>query len=461
MTGSVTNLGPIAQSLMPPATPPAVPVSIVPIIDDAFEEKVLACMYRINDFAAVAAQHVKASYFGNPMRRNLAKMANEFWLSYGAVIKDASLVHEIKALVDLKVIRADEARDYGNYILRLNKIDISDYKWVLYKLVQFVKHRELKAVINDAVAKHMPKGEFDKIEKALLEALAITSRPDPTVYKYMDTNNVDSRAVRRERASKTAALGIPTGIPEMDRTLSKGGWYRKELYVIMAPTKTGKTFSLLWFANFAAQQGFNVLFFTLETSTEVLTDRMDAMNTQIETNMLKGSANHVATILKSKHWSGDVFFLEYPTKTCTVGEIERRIEKFERESGISVDMVVVDYGDLLKAKYRMDNKLDEQAGIFEDLRGVAGKYGLPVLTATQVNRTGTGKAVNDGTDVSGTFEKIMIADEVIALSAKKDELREGKLRISFAESRNSAGKTFMIKTNYAAGTFYKEFVAVE
>jgi len=63
--------------------------------------------------------------------------------------------------------------------------------------------------------------------------------------------------------------------------------------------------------------------------------------------------------------------------------------------------------------------------------------------------------------VSGTFEKIMVADSIIAFSAKDDELAEGKLRITFSESRNNERRSFLIKTNYAAGTFYKEFVKIE
>jgi replicative DNA helicase len=370
-------------------------------------------------------------------------------------------VHELKALVDKKIIPKSEMLTYGHYIANLSKTDVSDYKYVLDRLVTFVKHREYRAPINDAVSKYLPKNDFESIEKTMGKVLSISTKPAPEPYKYMDGKNIEARAVLRERASKVSRVGIPTGIPEMDRTLAKGGWYRKEMYILMAGPKRGKTMALLWFANFAAKTGFNVAFFTLETSTEVLADRLDAQNTMIETKMLVGNSNHVKSILKSKKMEGDIFFFEYPTKTCTVAEIERQVAKLERETGPDIDMVIVDYGDLVKPAYRMENKLDEQATIFEDLRSLAGKFAIPVLTATQVNRTGTGKAVNDGTDVSGTFEKIMVADGIISLSAKNDELKEGKLRISFAESRNNERKSFLVKTNYAVGTFYKEFIKIE
>jgi replicative DNA helicase len=431
------------------------------IIDTAFEDKIIACMFRIGDFAAVAAAYLKPSYFGNPMRQNLAKMSIEFWQKYGALIKGRSLAHEVKTLVDKKIIQPKEANVYGNYILDLSKTDISDYKYVLEKLVEFIKNREYRQAIDDAVGKYLPKGDFERIEKLMAKVAAVSTKPSPKPYAYTDPANIEARAIQRERVAKIIRAGISTGIPEMDKTLSKGGWYRKELYIIMAPPKRGKTMGLLWFANFGAKQGFNVAFFTLETAIEILTDRLDAQNAMIETKMLVGNANHVRSILSTKKIPGEIFFFEYPTKTCTVAEIDRQVAKLERDTEKGVDMIVVDYGDLVKPAFRKENKLDEQADIFEDLRGLAGKYSVPILTATQINRSGTGKAVNDGTDVAGTYEKIMVADGVITFSAKNDELKEGKLRISFAESRNNERKTFLVKTNYAAGTFFKEFIKIE
>lgn len=109
------------------------------IIDDAFEDKVMACMFRVNDFASVASVHLRPSYFGNPMRRNLAKLANDFWHKYNAIVRGPAFAHEIKDLLDKKIIQPDEAKDYGNYVMRLYNADISDHQWVLDKLVEFIK----------------------------------------------------------------------------------------------------------------------------------------------------------------------------------------------------------------------------------------------------------------------------------------------------------------------------------
>ena len=103
----------------------------------------------------------------------------------------------------------------------------------------------------------------------------------------------------------------------------------------------------------------------------------------------------------------------------------------------------------------------EEAHIGKGLRALGGKFCIPVLSATQVNRQGSDKALVKGRDVRGTWDKIADADEVITFSGSDEELAEGHLRIHFSESRNSMTKTFKIKTSYNFGRFYKEFVEEE
>jgi replicative DNA helicase len=229
----------------------------------------------------------------------------------------------------------------------------------------------------------------------------------------------------------------------------------------MAPPKFGKTMALSWFANVAAWQGFNTAYFTFEVSKEVLSNRLDAMNTDIETKLLTDKRMYAAKKLASKLPKGCLEIFEYPTKSCTVAEAERQIRKLEIERGIILDFAVFDYGDIMRPMRFYNDKLAEQATIFEDIRALGGKFGIPVLTATQVNRIGTGKAITTGVDVAGTYEKIMVADCVITLSATREEKKAGKMRIHFAESRNNESKTFLIETKYGYGRFFGAFVEEE
>ena len=89
---------------------------------------------------------------------------------------------------------------------------------------------------------------------------------------------------------------------------------------------------------------------------------------------------------------------------------------------------------------------------------MAWRCSCPVVTASQVNRAGAGKQLIGGTDVAGSFEKIMVADEIITISATDEELAQGIARLHFSQSRNSGTATITIETAFDRGRFYKNFV---
>jgi hypothetical protein len=173
------------------------------------------------------------------------------------------------------------------------------------------------------------------------------------------------------------------------------------------------------------------------------------------------SIKAVAEKLKSKKPDGELIVFEYPTNTLTCAEIERQIKKIELEKGIKIDMIVVDYLDIMKPLRRREDRLVEEADICKGLRALAGKFVVPVLSATQVNRQGSDKTIITGKDVRGTWDKIADADTIITLSATADELSKNQLRVHFSESRNNESKTFVISTAYNMGRFYKEFLREE
>jgi replicative DNA helicase len=256
--------------------------------------------------------------------------------------------------------------------------------------------------------------------------------------------------------------GISTGIKKLDELLPLGGWCPKELYAISGSAKRGKTMALLWFAYCATLQGFNVPYFTCEVSEERLSDRLDAMISETEIKHLTADIKTVMDKLKTKRPTGKLMIFEYPTKTLTVKEVERQCTRLEMQKGISIDMVVTDYAGIMKpGRFYRDNDWKEEAGIYEDLRALAGRQGVPHLTGNQINRVGAGKALNKGTDTGGTWEKIQIVDGNITISGTDEEVRDGILRIHLSEMRNAPSATFKIKTAFGMGRFYKEFVEME
>lgn len=434
------------------------------IINKNFEDKVLAGLLRSNQFCAVAAPNLRSSYFEGAMQKNIAKIALDFFTKFNTTITAIAMIEGIKDLERRKIIKAKELPVYGAELKRMQPIDLSDQDWVLEELVKFIKAREIRNAIDNAVTHSLPKDDFKAVEDAFAKISSIGTQVDRGYTKYFSEDAIQARVERREAEMKSLAagygVGISSGIKKMDEVLPKGGFYNNELYVFLAPPKSGKTMSLLWFGNSAAMQGKNVAFFTCETSTEVCNDRLDALNSGIEIRGLPANLAGVAKTLNGKRpKNGELFFFQYPTKTLTPREVERQVKKLQLQEGVDVDMIIVDYGDIMKPdrSYRDDN-LKEQASIFEDLRRLAGEFNVPMVTATQVNRSGSSKSLIRGEDVAGTFEKIMVADYIISFSSSDEDKRKGHLKIHFAQCRNAESRTIKIKTSYIHGKFYDEFI---
>lgn len=431
------------------------------IIDKNFEDKVLACLLGSDEFCCSAAPHLSASHFDGIIQHNIAKSCIDFHAKYAVKITKVGFVHAVKDMIEKKVLPEKDAGLYATEYKRLMSLDISDWKFILDQLIVFIKNKATKKLIEDAVTKHLPKNDFSTIESEMQKIAAIGTIAGVSPYQYFDEKSIDDRTKRREIESKEIVIGISTGIKKMDDVLPQKGFFKKNLYTFLAPPKRGKTMALQYFGNAAALQGFNVLMFTLETSTEVYSDRLDAMNANIEIRDLSRAFDVTAERLKSIKTNGNLLIYEYPTKRLSTVEIERQMRKLEVEDHFTTDMLIVDYADIMKPARHYQNKLDEQASIYEDLRALATVFGIPVLTASQVNRAGSDKEVITGKDTSGTWEKIMVSDAIISLSATDSDIRKNEMKIHFAECRNIPTKTIRIKTAYNFGRFYKEYVGEE
>jgi hypothetical protein len=108
--------------------------------------------------------------------------------------------------------------------------------------------------------------------------------------------------------------------------------------------------------------------------------------------------------------------------------------------GFKPDLVIVDYGDLLKppkGSYSGEKRHDLEA-VFEDLRAIAISYGVHVATASQVHRASANEEVITMEAIAEAYAKCFIADFIISLSrTRKDEPTKGG-RIFVAKNRNGA-----------------------
>lgn len=432
------------------------------MMDDSYQDKVLACMQRVPEFMSASAGDIRQEYFTGVPRRNLCKMMVDFWSAYRTCLTNDAFSFQLRKLVDEGKIKEIEVEPHVRAWASLRSREITDWAFVLDELVKFIKQARIKLLIQKSMETYLPKEDFGAIEQEMARIAGINAGRRVQPYDYYSTEAIRQRQTAREDEAKGGKLGISTGIPPLDDRLHAGGFYHRELYVFSAPPKRGKTMALLWFSNQAALQGRNVAHFSCEVSREVCAKRLDAANTGILIRDVTDQSDYVAGRMLSDIPRGKLILYEYPTKTLTPQMLEGELDRLRNEEGIVVDMVVVDYLDIMRMQNPdRSSAWADQGPLAEELRRIAGQYDVPVVTATQINRGGAGKALISGRDIAGSFEKVMVADEVFTLSATDDELREGKLRINSSESRNSEGGVILISTAFGYGRFFSEHIRDE
>jgi len=103
---------------------------------------------------------------------------------------------------------------------------------------------------------------------------------------------------------------------------------------------------------------------------------------------------------------------------------------------IEVDMIIVDYGDLLRPVRYLKEKRNELESIYEELRGIAAEYEAPVWTASQTNRSGLNAEVITMESISEAFNKCFIADFIFTISRTIEDKNINGGRMFVAKNRN-------------------------
>ena len=103
---------------------------------------------------------------------------------------------------------------------------------------------------------------------------------------------------------------------------------------------------------------------------------------------------------------------------------------------VSIDMVIVDYADLLRPVTAQREKRNELESIYEELRGLAQEYKCPVWTASQTNRSGLNAEVITMESISEAFNKCFVSDFIFSISRTIDDKQANTGRVFIAKNRN-------------------------
>ena len=315
----------------------------------------------------------------------------------------------------------------------------TDLDYIKDQALDFCKNQEIKRAILASV-ELLKNGDYEGIKAKVDGALKAGADKD-IGHDYM--TSIEERytdAVRDVQATPW----------EVINELTDGGLGRGELGVMVAPAGIGKSWALMNVGADAVKKGKTVLHYTLELNEAYVGLRYDSVITGIANQNLKHYQEDIKEQLSKLN--GELIIKHYPTKTISVMGLRSHVEKCIMQ-GKKPDVFIVDYADLLRGHGQ--EKRHELEGIYEDLRGMAGEYEIPVWTASQANRSALEEDIIDASKISESYGKVMVADFVLSLSRKVQDKLSGTGRWHVIKNRfGPDGITLPSKMNTSNGQFH-------
>ena len=234
--------------------------------------------------------------------------------------------------------------------------------------------------------------------------------------------------------------------------ITDGGLPNKTLNIVMAGTGVGKSLFMCHCAAANMYAGKNVLYVSMEMAEERIAERIDANLLDIPIHQLREIPRDVydkkIASLRSTV-KGKLIVKEYPTASAHVGHFRHLVNELKIKRNIRPDIIYIDYLNICassRMKGSATNLYQLVKSIAEELRGFAVEIEVPIVSATQLNRSGFMSSDIDLGDTSESFGLPATADFFVGIQTS-DELEEKGLLL-----------VKQLKNRYNDPSQYKRFI---
>jgi replicative DNA helicase len=366
------------------------------------EQQLLGAILSSNDVLDRVDDLVKPDHFHDPVHREIFSMA-QARIAKGLATDATTLKNFVADIAGLKDLGGAE------YLLRLQLAAIAtsaarDYAQLIHDLAV---RRELIAlgqrVSDRARAMRDDVTPDDQIVEAESELfnLASSGTTNRGFQSFLSAlyDAVNTANAAYNRGGKLA--GISTGLTDMDRML--GGLHKSDLLILAGRPSMGKT-------SLATNIAFNVAkawkrgqkedgsegtvdggvvgFFSLEMSAAQLAQRVLSEAAEIPSELIRKGDLTEAEFERYLHAARDLercpLFID-DTPALPIGQVAARARRLKRAPH-GLDLLIVDYLQLLRGSGRSENRVNEISEITQGLKAIAKELDIPVIALSQLSR---------------------------------------------------------------------------
>ena len=249
--------------------------------------------------------------------------------------------------------------------------------------------RELIRVSNAIIEKAYDETSdvFDLLDEAESKLFEVAEGNIRKSYESMSTvmrQALDD--IETARNNEDGVSGVPSGFHDLDKIT--GGWQRSDMIVLAARPGMGKTAFVLSMArNMAVDHDIPVAVFSLEMSAVQLVQRLISSETEINSDKFrKGNLEeHEYQQLHSRcgKLSKAPLFID-DTPGLNIFELRAKCRRLKAQHGI--DLVIIDYLQLMSAGSDKGNREQEISSISRSIKGIAKELDVPIIALSQLSR---------------------------------------------------------------------------
>ena len=385
-----------------------------------FQDKAILCLLKDQKFLEQIFDILSEDYFETDSRHWMVKKIKEYFVKYKTIPTGSVFKIEVGKLENevLKTSITEQLK------IIASKIKDTDLPYVKEQFLAFCTNQKMKNAILASVDL-LKLGEYDKI-KSLVDEARKAGMERNLGHEYL----VDMD----KRMSEMCRDTVKTNWEVIDKLLD-GGLAKGELAFIIGNAGVGKSWILNKIGSESMKQGKNVLHVTLELNENYVGLRYDSCFTGIDFQDIRKNIDRVKKeIGKIK---GKLFIKYFPIKTISPQMIKMHIERLQMITGIKIDMLVVDYADLLCPLNadKNSNSYTEAGSVYEELRSIAGELQIPCWSASQAHRSSAQSDIVQGHNVADSYRKIMTGDFVMSVSRKTEDMGASTARFHIIKNR--------------------------
>ena len=311
---------------------------------------------------------------------------------------------QIADLNTLKVFLENDSDFISNggisYLLKISENSISiinskQYGELIFDL--FIRRKLIDVgtdLINDSYDDYEDQNSNIIIEKTESDLYNLTNDGDsqkgPKLFDDILSLTIDYAEKAYKKSDEV--VGLKTGLNDFDKKI--GGLHKSDLIIIAGRPSMGKTAFATNIASNICNKKINnkktnVLFFSLEMSSEQLATRILSEISQISSEGIRTgnlSKTDFEKIIKASEKLKELSLFIDDSPALTISSIRTRSRRLKRKHGL--DLIIIDYLQLIsgESKNLNDNRVKEISDITRGLKAIAKELNIPVIALSQLSR---------------------------------------------------------------------------